>query len=245
MPQAALPTTRYKPVSYTVAFKFEILFIGAKELCELKSASVTSEGDLKRSLIILWDFLMTTTTKWADHKHRPRKEIVTRLIRIEELGGVRAENEDRRDAETASQIHRIAHLEQILEEVLRRLPVFIFNGRLNTFTKQRTVAEIRQLKGLTMCHFALALDSEVYKDETLELEMLCSFKFYEISTHLREGTWKKTKELLNSRIRRLRKAIRDKQTARVCAEARYVSSSWQECEDASGGAADAYYFEDE
>ncbi|VDM84532.1 unnamed protein product, partial [Strongylus vulgaris] len=142
---------------------------------------------------------MTTTTKWADHKHRPRKEIVI--------------NKDRGTGRCQSR------------------------GEIKyIYATAKTVAEIRQLKGLNMCHFALALESEAYKDETSELEMLvCLFKFYEIPAHLREGTWKKARESLNSRVRRLRKTIRDKQTARVRAEARYVSSAptWQECEDAS------------
>ncbi|VDM79549.1 unnamed protein product [Strongylus vulgaris] len=114
-------------------YKAKILFIGVKELCELKSASVTSEGNLIESE---FDTTLGFSDDDNDEICEPQpsssgeKEIVTRLIRIEELCGVRAENKKRRDAEFASQNQRIAHLEQILKEALRRLPVVQAQGWL-------------------------------------------------------------------------------------------------------------------
>ncbi|EYC25039.1 hypothetical protein Y032_0012g1663 [Ancylostoma ceylanicum] len=76
-----------------------------------------------------------------------------------------------------------------------------------------------------MSHFVLALEIEVYQDDSSEQELLvdsrirtkdrvlfiqqCLYKYYEIPDHLREGTGRKAKESMNGRVRRLRKTIRD------------------------------------
>ncbi|KAL6724176.1 hypothetical protein Aduo_019088 [Ancylostoma duodenale] len=103
----------------------------------------------------------------------------------------------------------------------------VFFTHFYSYATAKTVAELRQLRGLNVSHFVLALEVEVYNDDTTELELLvdnrirtkdrvlfiqqCLFKYYDIPEHLREGAWRKAKESLNSRVRHLRKTIRDGQ----------------------------------
>ncbi|KAL6743665.1 hypothetical protein Aduo_016682 [Ancylostoma duodenale] len=95
-----------------------------------------------------------------------------------------------------------------------------------------------------MSHFVLALEMEAYQDDTSELELLvdnrirtkdrvlfiaqCLYKYYEIPSHLRKGTWSKAKESLNGRVRRLRKTLPDQvSTSREKTSTQLTSTSVQ------------------
>ncbi|KAL6730772.1 hypothetical protein Aduo_001713 [Ancylostoma duodenale] len=157
----------------------------------------------------------------------------------------------------------MARMEMLLQELLRRTPATQRQGEIvYSYATAKTVAELRQLKGLNMSHFVLALEVEVYNDDTTELELLvdnrirtkdrCLFKYYDIPEHLREGTWRKAKESLNSRVRRLRKTIRDGQltqsqnrlhSSRQGSQDRRVPL--QQRENNPRPIEDTYYFDDE
>ncbi|EYC35836.1 hypothetical protein Y032_0972g3257 [Ancylostoma ceylanicum] len=95
-----------------------------------------------------------------------------------------------------------------------------------SYTTSNFVAELQHREGLDMSLFVLALEVEVYKDDTTELELLMDnrlrtndrvlsiqqslFKHYNTPEHLREGTWRRAKESLNSRVRRLRETALDR-----------------------------------
>ncbi|KAL6740956.1 hypothetical protein Aduo_014259 [Ancylostoma duodenale] len=116
-----------------------------------------------------------------------------------------------------------------------------------------------------MSHFVLALEMEAYQDDPFELELLvdnrirtkdrvlfiqqCLYKYYEIPSHLREGTWRKAKESLNGRVRRLRKTLRDQELARSRNQSRRLESQerrpMQQRENNYRSNQESYYFDDE
>ncbi|KAK5967600.1 hypothetical protein GCK32_005967, partial [Trichostrongylus colubriformis] len=89
------------------------------------------------------------------------------------------------------------------------------------------VADLREAKGSNRNQFALALEKMAYRDDPRELQTIvderihskdrvrfikqCVFKYYEVPEHLQDSVWKSIKEALNSRVRRLRRALREGQ----------------------------------
>ncbi|KAK6061252.1 hypothetical protein COOONC_01083 [Cooperia oncophora] len=214
----------------------QVLFTGPKEVCELKSSAVTTDGDLADDLFDISPLPQDgnqgdddAPTSSADAGPSPtEREIVMRLIRTEEDTALMKNMIIQMNAILASHTQRLEGIEQVGKELLRRNPTKQTQGNIvYAYVSARAVAELRELKGQNRNHFALALEKMVYRDDPKEMELLvddrneaervlfiqqCVNKYYEVPEHLRDDVWRKIKETLNSRVRRLRKAIRDRQS---------------------------------
>ncbi|KAK6062207.1 hypothetical protein COOONC_00123 [Cooperia oncophora] len=93
-----------------------------------------------------------------------------------------------------AQSQRMDRLVQICRELLKRNPR----------------SRLKGAEGENKNQFVLALEKIIYKGSPKEME-LCLVKYYDNPENLREDVWRKAKDALNSRVRRLRKAIRDGQ----------------------------------
>ncbi|KAL6724273.1 hypothetical protein Aduo_019175 [Ancylostoma duodenale] len=82
-------------------------------------------------------------------KSQSEKELITRTIKIEDVLAVAMENE------------------KTLKEEVDSLSEIVYS-----YANAKTIAELRQLKGLNISHFVLALEVKTHKDDTVELELL-------------------------------------------------------------------------
>ncbi|VDN28874.1 unnamed protein product [Cylicostephanus goldi] len=143
-------------------------------------------------------------------------EVIKRLTAIETKLSVMEER-----------LSRVEHMEEMLAEILRRLPATDTGEIRYTHTSPEFVAQLRTLKGSNVTQFALDLEAEIYKDDASELDLpverrlktkdkviflrQCVNEYYSVPQHLKEATWKRVREALDSRVRRLRKRVRDVQ----------------------------------
>ncbi|CAJ0597500.1 unnamed protein product [Cylicocyclus nassatus] len=143
-------------------------------------------------------------------------EVIRRLTSIETKLAVMEER-----------LSSVEHIEEMLSEILRRLPATDTGEISYTHTSPEFVAQLRTLKGSNVTQFALDLEAEIYKDDATELDLplerrlktkdkviflrQCVNEYYSVPQHLKEATWKRVREALDSRVRRLRKRVRDVQ----------------------------------
>ncbi|KAL6736212.1 hypothetical protein Aduo_006592 [Ancylostoma duodenale] len=108
-------------MSFALVFytQSRLLHIGAKELCELTAGSVTSDGNLVE------DEFDTTSPLENDGDDESsetgsscaEKQLVTRLIKIEDMTAVATENIKALKAQSAALDQRIDHMEQTMRGV--------------------------------------------------------------------------------------------------------------------------------
>ncbi|KAK6043829.1 hypothetical protein COOONC_18666 [Cooperia oncophora] len=133
-----------------------------------------------------------------------------RMDRLEQIG---RELLRRNPPKQVQEVHRLSHLSSLVFRSFSKFCTLCRNSLGNIvygYASQKTVAELRELKGQNKNQFVLALEKIIYKGSPKEME-LCLMKYYDIPESLREDVWRKAKDALNSRVRRLRKAIRDGQ----------------------------------
>ncbi|PIO70627.1 hypothetical protein TELCIR_07512 [Teladorsagia circumcincta] len=123
-------------------------------------------------------------------------------------------------------------LEEMMKELLKRCPAKTSQGSIDyTYVSETDVARLRELKGQNLNAFALALEKMVYQDDPAELEIAvdkrirsldrlvfiqqCVFKYYDVPENVQKDVWALVKDSLNSRVRRLRKALRDEKSVSI------------------------------
>ncbi|VDO91385.1 unnamed protein product [Heligmosomoides polygyrus] len=215
-------------------YKAKVLYIGPKELCEVKAPNVTEEGelvdtpfDVSRSSLLLDEEPSSNThlnTSMEEEQMRFNKDCVNRLIKVEESVGLLKDLVVQMNTCTISSTQRLERVEMVCKEILRRNPGKPTQGSIDySYASARAVAEIRELKPNRNA-LALALEKLVYEDESEELSIAvdsrvrtrdrvlfiqqCVFKYFEVPEHLLEDVWKNVKDALNSRVRRSRKAAK-------------------------------------
>ncbi|KAK5975267.1 hypothetical protein GCK32_013061 [Trichostrongylus colubriformis] len=211
------------------SYKGKILFVGAKELCEMKANSISADGELIEDIFDVSNAPQTSGSLGSDSSEggpsAVEREQMMRQIRMEEDIKFIKDMLIQMNATLSSNSERIGRLEQVAMELLRRNPT---KPGLNTidyiYASANEVAELRETKGTNRNQFALALEKLVYKDDPRELELVVDERmrskdrvrfirqYYDVPEHLQDNVWKGIKEALNGRVRRLRKALRDGQS---------------------------------
>ncbi|EYB89877.1 hypothetical protein Y032_0227g2837 [Ancylostoma ceylanicum] len=230
-------------------YKAKILFIGSRDMCESKSSLVTTDGQLVEEELS-FEITSSGSDMSEDEDETPPtppadRELITRLIKLDELLSVQREEVTTIKNNVATMFQKIDRIGQEMRELLRRVPATRAQaGLVYTYATPETVSYIREMKGPSMSHFALALEKEVYKDETTELDIpidyrvrtkdrvtfiqQCLYKYYDVPEHMRESAWKRVKLSLNGRVRRLRKHIRDSREQRVHGSEENLNDDYEE-----------------
>ncbi|KAK6037812.1 hypothetical protein COOONC_24681 [Cooperia oncophora] len=196
------------------SYKGKVLFVGPKELCEMKTSSVSTDGELVEDVFdvscALADQVSASQTDTAGERSSAReREEMMRSIRMEEDISLIKNMLIQINATLAAHSQRMDILEQI-------------GNIVYAYASPKTVAELRELKGQNKNQFSIRtiltelerlVDERVATKDRVVFIQQCLCKYYDIPENAREDVWRKAKDALNSRVRRLRKAMRDGQTS--------------------------------
>ncbi|CAJ0597501.1 unnamed protein product [Cylicocyclus nassatus] len=176
-----------------------------KRMFETKPSTMNAENTTNE--YVDFDTSDETETKTGIVADDTGSEVIRRLTTIETKLAVIEER-----------LSRVENIEEMLTEILSRLPETETGRICYTHTTPEFVAELRTLKGANVTQFALDLEAEIYKSDSLELDLpvgrrkktkdrvlflkQCVNEYYSVPPHLKKATWNKVRESLDSRVRR-------------------------------------------
>ncbi|KAK5966446.1 hypothetical protein GCK32_008530 [Trichostrongylus colubriformis] len=210
-------------------YKVKVLYSGPKELCELKFSSVTTDGELREDLFeVSFPHYLADSPNWETAKARA----VGSLDGIEENISSIKEMMIKMYSLVVSLSERMDKLEEMTAELLRRVPKKHTERPIDyTYVSEEDVAALRILKAENRNGFALALEAMVYRDDPTDLQLPvdkrtrssdrvifiknCVLKYYEVPEAMEWDVWTSVKTALNSRVRRLRKELRDREAVPI------------------------------
>ncbi|KAK5979553.1 hypothetical protein GCK32_007787 [Trichostrongylus colubriformis] len=219
-------------------YKGKVLYTGPKEICEMKAQCVSADGELIEDVFdvssVPADQAPRSEAQVEQSPSPSERELIMRITRIEEELSLVKNMVIQMSITLSSLAERSLRSEQMDREVLRRLPAKPAEGNIDyVYASAKEVAELRVLKESNKNHFVLAMEKLVYRDDPREMELpvdsreltkdrvifinRCLLKYYNVPESASEEVWRKAKDALNSRVRRLRKTVREEQAAQRAA----------------------------
>ncbi|KIH46807.1 hypothetical protein ANCDUO_23136 [Ancylostoma duodenale] len=188
------------------AYRAKIMFLGTKPACEAAIKNVTEEGDLRESFFLVGDSgtpLDAHTNGDKDQPDSTTSNLLKELLaQVAQLSKTTA---------TMLRDHRIT-----TETSLARLERRLCRGELNfKYVSRERVESLLAPKCGKLNKFALALEKEVFADDTSEFRLKIEdrknaagrinfireviFKYFNVSTDSEESVWQTVKNALNGR----------------------------------------------
>ncbi|EYC24006.1 hypothetical protein Y032_0014g2266 [Ancylostoma ceylanicum] len=202
------------------------MFLGTKPACEAAIKDVTKEGELRERFSLAGDSGTSLDAYDSDESDQPNDSATTNLMKeilaqVAQLSKATATMlRDQRIAMESSLARlerRLCKVEGLLEEKNST------SGELNfKYVLRERVESLLALKCGKLSKFALALEKEVFADDTSELHHKIEdrknaaekinfireviFKYFNVSSDSEDSVWQTVKNALNGKARTLRRA---------------------------------------